>query len=180
MNLTQYVSFLFIFWNVTKRVWHIDKDSSSISAPITGHSDYLILVGSRSRCVFFSLLQVFDQWSLCSIFCLLWALWCWWLPYDVNNAKTGSRVHTLFIQGCPGSFSCPSIVHWIQPTSQGLWTKVLGWDLNPCPQELAVVRNKALFSVRKHRCKSVTAQSTVDNGDNLLRNVKKYFCWRNI
>ena len=33
------------------------------------------------------------------------------------DEKTGSLAHTLFIQGCPGSFSCPSIVHWIQPTS---------------------------------------------------------------
>ena len=33
------------------------------------------------------------------------------------DEKIGSLAHTLFIQGCPGSFSCPSIVHWIQPTS---------------------------------------------------------------
>ena len=33
------------------------------------------------------------------------------------DEKTGSLVQTLFIQGCPGSFSFPSIVHWIQPIS---------------------------------------------------------------
>ena len=36
------------------------------------------------------------------------------------------------------------------------------WDLNSCRQEPVVMRNKALFKVLENRCKSVTAQSTVD------------------
>ena len=33
------------------------------------------------------------------------------------NMKTGSLANTLFIQGCPGSVSCASIAHWMQPTT---------------------------------------------------------------
>ena len=43
-------------------------------------------------------------------------LQCWWSPYEMNDEKTGSLVHTLFIQGCPGSFTCLSIEHWVQGT----------------------------------------------------------------
>ena len=35
----------------------------------------------------------------------------------ILDEKTGSLTHTRFIQGCPGSFSCTSIVQWIKPTS---------------------------------------------------------------
>ena len=34
----------------------------------------------------------------------------------MNDEKTGSLVHTLFFQGCPGSFTCLSIEHWVQGT----------------------------------------------------------------
>ena len=37
----------------------------------------------------------------------------WWMRDD----KAGSLVQSLFIQRCPGSFSCPSKEHWIQPAS---------------------------------------------------------------
>ena len=60
------------------------------------------------------------------------------LHMKMIDEKTGSLEHTLFIQGCPQSFSCPSIVHWIQPTSikcpmdwdkimfqGGIWTHTL-------------------------------------------------------
>ena len=43
-------------------------------------------------------------------------LQCWWSPYEMNDEKTGSLVHTLFIQGCPGSFTCLSTGHWVQGT----------------------------------------------------------------
>ena len=33
----------------------------------------------------------------------------WWSPYEMSDMKTGSLVHTPFIQGCPGSFTCLSI-----------------------------------------------------------------------
>ena len=38
-------------------------------------------------------------------------LQCWWSPYEMNDEKTGSLVHTLFIQGCPGSYHL-----WSLPT----------------------------------------------------------------
>ena len=34
-----------------------------------------------------------------------------------GDDKAGSLAQSLFIQRWPGSFSCPSIEHWIQPTS---------------------------------------------------------------
>ena len=37
-----------------------------------------------------------------------------WSPYEMSDEKTGSLVHTLFIQGCPGSFTCLSTEHWVQ------------------------------------------------------------------
>ena len=43
-------------------------------------------------------------------------LQCWWSPYEMSDEKTGSLVHTLFIQGCPGSFTYLSIEHWVQGT----------------------------------------------------------------
>ena len=33
----------------------------------------------------------------------------------INDEKTWSLAHDIFIQVCPRSFSGPSIVHWIQP-----------------------------------------------------------------
>ena len=39
----------------------------------------------------------------------------------MNDEKTGSQVHTLLIQGCPGSFTCLSIEHCVQGT---LWLYV--------------------------------------------------------
>ena len=43
-------------------------------------------------------------------------LQCWWSPYEMNDEKTGSLVHALFIQGCPGSFTCLSTEHRVQGT----------------------------------------------------------------
>ena len=50
------------------------------------------------------------RFSCCGI------LQCWWSPYEMSDEKTGSLVHILFIQGCPGSFTCLSIEHWVQGT----------------------------------------------------------------
>ena len=38
-------------------------------------------------------------------------LQCWWSPYEMNNEKTGSLAHNLFIQGCPRSFTCLNTEH---------------------------------------------------------------------
>ena len=43
-------------------------------------------------------------------------LQCWWSPYEMNDEKIGSLVHTLFIHGCQGSFTCLSTEHWVQCT----------------------------------------------------------------
>ena len=49
----------------------------------------------------------------------------------MNDEKTGSLVHTLFIQRCPGSFSCP----------------IIDTGDNPAPFDAPWARNMVLKSV---------------------------------